>query len=208
MRGKAPQVPIDPDSSERRSLPRKGVLLSGVVADLDGEIAFDCTIRDMNAQSAQIGFANKFPMVAQIYLLDTGSRTAHLANVTWSNSHSAGLSFVRSCAIGFALPPKLKFLWRLLLEANLREVDRVVAGGIAVGLAFQTVDLSEVQLDRMARHAGDDKEFARLILRAKSLLSNGPIAEAPIDRRKGLGNRRNHRRRGSATPRPGSDLPE
>jgi len=110
------------------------VLLSGVVADVNGEKASDCIIQDMHAHGAQIGLSKKLPMGAQIYLLDTSNRTAYLASVAWNNSHRAGLSFVQSHAIGFALPPKLKFLWRLLLEAKLREVDRIVAKGIPLEL--------------------------------------------------------------------------
>ena len=129
MRTNAPRVPLAPDSSGRRKLPRKGVLLPGVVANVTGEIAFDCIIRDINAHGAQIGFSNKLPMDAPIYLLDICNGAAHLASVVRNNSHRAGLSFVRSYAIGLALPPRLKFLWRLLLEAKLREADRAVAKG-------------------------------------------------------------------------------
>ena len=188
MRTKAPKV--DPDSSERRRLPRKDVLLNGVVAGLDGEIVFDCTIRDMNAGSAQIGFTNEFLLPAQIYLLDTSSRTAHLANVSWSKSDSAGLAFVKSYAIGIALQPQFKFLWRLLLGAKLREVYRVVAGGVPVGLAFNTVGLSESQLEQMARHAGGDEKFERLLQLANELLSSNQAEPAPVERRSGRPDRR------------------
>jgi hypothetical protein len=64
----------------------------------------------------------------------------------------------------------LKFLWRLLLEAKLREVDRIVAKGIPVGLAFQTVGLAEAHLDQMALHAGTDKKFERSLLLARRRL--------------------------------------
>jgi hypothetical protein len=190
MRTKARKAPLDPDSSERRRLPRKDVLLNAVVAGLDGEIVFDCTIKDMNAGSAQIGFTNEFPLPAQIYLLDTSSRTAHLANVSWSNSESAGLAFVRSFAIGIGLQPQFKFLWRLLLGAKLREVYRVVASGVPVGLAFNTVGLSESQLEQMARYAGDDEKFARLLVLAKDLLSSNQAEPVPVERRSGRPDRR------------------
>jgi hypothetical protein len=190
MRTKAPKAPLDPDPSERRRLPRKDVLLNAVVAGLDGEIVFDCTIKDMNAGSAQIGFTSEFPLPAQIYLLDTSSRTAHLANVSWSNSESAGLAFVKSYAIGIALQPQFKFLWRLLLGAKLREVYRVVASGVPVGLAFNTVGLSESQLEQMARHAGGDEKFERLLVLAKDLLSSNQAEPAPMERRVGRPDRR------------------
>jgi len=190
MRTKAPKAPLDPDPSERRRLPRKDVLLNAVVAGLDGEIVFDCTIKDMNAGSAQIGFTSEFPLPAQIYLLDASSRTAHLANVSWSNSQSAGLAFVKSYAIGIALQPQFKFLWRLLLGAKLREVYRVVASGVPVGLAFNTVGLSESQLEQMARHAGGDEKFERLLVLAKDLLSSNQAEPAPMERRVGRPDRR------------------
>jgi hypothetical protein len=173
----ASEVPLEPDPSERRRWPRKEGLLSGVVADVNGEISFDCTILDMNPQGAQIAFSDKLPLGEQIYLLDISNLTAYLASVAWNNSDRAGLSFVQSCAIGLALPPGLKFLWRLFLEAKLRELDRVVAKGVPVGLAFRTIGLSDADLDQMARHAGTDKKFERLLLLAKRLMNGSPRSE-------------------------------
>src|SRR5258705_5177258 len=174
MRKNAPEVPLDPDPAEQRRRPRKSALLSGVIADVNGENVSDCIIRDIHAHGAQIGFSKKLPMDSQIYLLDTSNQNAYLANVAWNNSHRAGLSFVQSYAVGFALPPKLKFLWRLLLEAKLREVDRAVSKGITVGLAWRSVGLAEVHLDQMAQHSNNDEKFERLLLLAKRLMNNSP----------------------------------
>ena len=163
-------VAPDPTSSEQRRLPRKNALLSGILSDLNGETASDCTIQDINARGAAIGIPGKLPIGAQAYLLDTGNRAAHLSRVVWSNADRSGLLFVQSYAMGFGLPPRMRFLWRLLLEAKLRQVDRAVAMGIQAGLALSTVGLTREHVHQLARYAGTDKRFRRLLLRAGRLL--------------------------------------
>ena len=170
MHRKAPNPAPEPASSEQRRLPRKAVLLSGVLADLNGEKTSDCAIRDINARGAAIGHSQKLPIGAQVYLLDTGNRAAHLANVVWSNTDRSGLLFVQTYAMGPGLPPRLRFLWRLLLEAKLRQADRAVAMGISAELALGTVGLTREHVHQMARYAGADKRFQSLLLRAGRLL--------------------------------------
>jgi hypothetical protein len=156
---------------EKRKLPRKTGVLSGVLVDANGEYPSDCIIRDINAHGAAVTHPKRLPVGAQIYLLDTGNRRAYLARVIWNNADRSGLFFVRSYAMGLGLPPKLKFLWRLLLEANLRQAERAVAAGIRADLAFGSVGLTREQIHRMAPHALADIGFQRLLLRARRLLN-------------------------------------
>jgi hypothetical protein len=158
------------DPSERRTLPRKEALLSAVVADVNGETATDCVIRDINARSAQISFARTLPIGAQIYLLDVNNKTAYLARVVWARSGRAGLLFIESHAIGLRLPTKLKFLWRLFLEAKLREVYRLVATGIPLELALSTVGLAEEHLHQMVRYASVEKRTEILLRLARRVM--------------------------------------
>jgi PilZ domain-containing protein len=164
------RVLLDIDPSERRQWPRKTVLLSAVIADLNGENACNCMIRDMSAGGAQISLSRSLQKGEQIYLVDASNRAAHLAKVAWTDSDRAGLSFVRSYAINLGLPSRLKFFWRLLLEAKLKEVDRIVAAGVSMGLAFRSVGLANEHLHQMARHASGDEKFERLLFQAKRLM--------------------------------------
>lgn len=164
------RVLLDVDPSERRQWPRKTVLMSAIVADLNGENASDCIIRDVSAGGAQISLSRKLQTGEQIYLVDASNRAAHLAKVAWTNSDRAGLSFARSYVINLGLPSRLKFFWRLLLEAKLKEVDRIVAAGVSTGLAFKSVGLANEHLHQMARHASGDEKFERLLFQAKHLM--------------------------------------
>jgi len=156
--------------AEPRRLPRKSVLLSGVLVDLDGERAIDCAIVDINAGGAAIGMPRKLPIGGQVYLLDTGNRAAHLARVVWNNANRSGLAFLRSYAMGPGLPPRMRVLWRLFLEAKLRQADRAVAMGIDAELALGTVGLTREHVHQMARYANGDKRFQQLLHRVTTLL--------------------------------------
>jgi hypothetical protein len=165
----AKRIP-DPASSEQRKLPRKTVLLSGIVTDISGRAASDCTILDVNAQGAAIGISRKLPIGAQMYLLDTGNRAAHHARVVWSVADRSGLLIVRSYAMGPGLPYGMRFLWRLLLEAKLRQAYPALAMGISAKLALSTIGLTREHVHQMAQYAGADKRLQDLLHRAERLL--------------------------------------
>ncbi len=168
----APDPATSPPPSEQRRLPRKNALLTGVIADLESEQSWDCTIHDINARGAAISVGGRMPVGAQLYLLDTESRAAHLAHVMWSNYERSGVLFDRSYTMGFGLPSKMRFLWRLLLEVKLRQADRAVAMGISAQLALGSVGLTREHVHQMARYAGADKRFQQLLQRAEHLLHN------------------------------------
>jgi type II secretory pathway component PulF len=62
----------------------------------------------------------------------------------------------------------LKFLWRLFLEAKLREVYRLVARGIRFELALSTAGLAEEHLHQMARYATAEKRIEILLRLARN----------------------------------------
>jgi len=165
----------DPSASEKRRLPRKTAVLNAVLVDVHGEDPSDCVIRDVNSHGVAVTHPKTLPIGARLYLLDPGNRAAHLVRVVWNGADRSGLFFVRSYAMGLGLPPKLKFLWRLLLEAKLRQAERAVAAGVRAELAFSSVDLTREQVHRMAPHARTDVSFQRLLLRTLRLL-NGVAA--------------------------------
>jgi len=168
----APAKTRKPDPSERRKLPRKAMLSVGVVTDANGENGSECTILDMNANGAQIGVAKQLTVGAEVCLLNDGNREAYLAKVAWSDSDHAGLSFFQRHTMELGLPPRLKFLWKLLLQAKLREIERAVAMGVPVEAAFSSLGLSEEHLHKMARQAGADKDCELALLHAKRLLNS------------------------------------
>jgi len=161
-------VPTDP--AEQRRLPRKNVLMSGVIADPKGDTASECTIRDMHAQGAAVSVLKPLQVGAHVFLLDPGNGAAHEARVAWSRAHRSGLSFTRSYTMGLGLPPALKFLWRLLFEAKLQQAERAVAAGVSAKLARGAVGLTREHIHQMARQAMPDKKLPQLLLRARRLL--------------------------------------
>jgi hypothetical protein len=159
------------DPSERRRWPRKPALISAVVADLNGENACDCSIRDISAGGAQITLSRKLPTGAKICLLDPSGRLAHVATVAWSNSNRAGLMFHQSHVLGAGLPPGLKFIWRLALEAKLKEIEGVIEMGVPAEQACSSVGFAEDDLHQMARQADGDEKFELVLHHAKRLLN-------------------------------------
>lgn len=159
-----------PTGPEQRRLPRKAVLLNGVLTDLEGEQALDCAIHDINARGAAVSASRELPFEGQVYLLDSGNRAAHLARIVWSKGNRAGLLFVQSHTMGPGLPPKMRFLWRHLLEAKLRQADRAVAMGVPAELALGTVGLTREHVHQMARYAPADERFHGLLQRVEALL--------------------------------------
>jgi len=146
--------------------------LSAVVANADGRNARDCTIVDISAGGAQIGTSEKLAVHSQVYLLDTKHEVAYLAKILWSNPTRAGLWFQGKQPIGAGLAPYQTFLWRLLLEAKLREVERNVANGSPKALALETAGLTAVNVHDMAQHTYGDRKFESALLRAMSLFKD------------------------------------
>jgi len=158
--------------SEQRRPPRKDVFLSGILVDVDGKGSSDCIIRDINARGAAISLCRTLPTGAQTILLDTGNRVAHFARVVWSNAGSSGLLFVRSYPMSRGLPPRLAFLWRLLLEANLRQAQRAVATGIQADTALASIGLTREHIHQLDRYARTNRGLRQLLERTRRLLGD------------------------------------
>ena len=168
----APAPIPDPKSWEdRRKFVRKPTFLRAVVADANGQNPQDCTVLDISAGGAQVSAAASYATGAQVCLLDVGNQVAYIAKVAWSKDGRSGLSFGDKHAIGMGLAPSHSFLWRLLLEAKLRDIERDIGKGAPVSLAFMIADLSEVQLHFMAQRATGDARFEQALRRASELLN-------------------------------------
>jgi hypothetical protein len=172
MQKNAPEAAAGSAPSEQRRLPRKNVLLSGVVTDAKGESASECIIRDTHTQGAAVSVLKPLQVGAQVFLLDTANGAAHEARVAWSRAGRSGLSFTRSYTMGLGLPPGLKFLWRLLLEAKLRQAERAAAGGVSGELALNAVGLTREHIHQIARQAMPDKRLPPLLQQVRRLLED------------------------------------
>jgi len=161
-------VDVFPD---RRDTPRKRVLLSGVVADADGQNPVDTTIRDLTAKGAQVELPKTIARDSELYLVDTRNEVAHLATVAWSNSYRAGVSFVRSYSLELTLPPTLEFLGKLLIEAKLRQVRALMQRGVPVEEATRIVGVTENYLERFAALGRFDDRVGLLLHQARRLFS-------------------------------------
>ena len=155
---------------ERRKPPRKDAFLSGILVDVDGKGSpSDCVIRDITARGASISLCKTLPTGAQTILLDTGNHVAHFARVVWSNAGRCGLLFVRSYPMDQALPPRLAFLWRLLLETNLYQARRAIGTGIPPDIALASIGLTREHTHQIARHARASRGVQQLLESARRL---------------------------------------
>jgi hypothetical protein len=151
---------------------RNRVLLSGVVADANGENAIDCSIVDVSASGAKIRLSRgTLQRDSEIYLVDTRNEMAHLATVVWIDDDRTGLSFVRSYSLTLTLPLRLAFLGKLLVQAKLRQVQALTKRGVPVEEATRVVGLSEDHLERVGERGSLDEKAIFLLHQAKRLMS-------------------------------------
>lgn len=170
MRRSAPRAAVDAGSAEQRTLPRKNVLLSGILFHIAGKETSECIIREINARGAAISLSKPLPIGARTVLLDTGNRTAHFARVVRSTAGRTGLFFVRSYPMNLGLPTRLAFLWRFLLEENLRQAERAIAAGAKAELALASIGVTREHIHQLARYARTDRRLRQLLDSARRLL--------------------------------------
>jgi len=156
--------------SEQRNPLRKDVFLSGILVDVDGKGASDCTIRDIHPRGASIILGKPLRTGAQTILLDRGNRVAHFARVVWSSAGRSGLLFVRSYPMNKDLPTRLAFLWIFLLEANLLQAREAVATGVPAGTALASIGLTREHMHQIARCARRSRRVQHLLESARLLL--------------------------------------
>ena len=162
----------DGASFEQRRLPRKNVLLSGVLINASGEIGTECIIRDMHVSGAAVNLSRPLQVGGRVFLLDVANAAAHDARVAWSRTDRSGLSFTRNYVMGLGLPPALRFLWRFLFEARLRQAERAIASGVEADLALGTAGITREYIHQMSRYASSDKRLRQLLQTAISLLDD------------------------------------
>jgi PilZ domain len=171
MRKASPEARPKSIADERRHLPRKRVLLAGVIADKKGENAIDCTIQDINVHGAQVQLPSKLQQGDEVYLLNTRTEIACLATVARVDDEQSGLSFVRTYTLELPVPPHLNFLRRLLIEAKFRQLKSLTGRGVSAQDAARVVGITEDFVERFVMHGPFDGRVALLLDQARELLS-------------------------------------
>jgi len=128
-------------------LRRRKVLLGGVICDVHGETAIECTIRGISVGGAQVQPSDSLQVDKEIYLVDTRKDVAYLAKVAWIKNDRAGLSFTRSHALSSELPAPLQFLKGILLDAKRRQVRALVEHGLSLEEATRTAGLKDKDVE-------------------------------------------------------------
>ena len=162
----------DEEPHERRRLDRKPTFLRAVIVEAKTQNARNCLILDINAEGAQVSALMRYPKDTQLYLLDVPHQIAYAAQLLWSKADRSGLSFTESHRIGNGLPLHWSFLWKVLLEAKLRDIERNIGNGISAASAFMSAGLSAMDLDMMAQRAAGDAAFEQSLHRARQLLQS------------------------------------
>ena len=168
----APAPAPDEEPHERRRLERKPTYLRAVIVDAKTQNARNCLILDINAGGAQVSALMRYPKGTELYLLDIAHQIAYAAKLVWTKADRGGLSFTESHKIGMGLPLHWSFLWKVLLEAKLRDIERNIGNGISAASAFMSAGLSALDLDMMAQRAAGDAGFEQALHRARQLLQS------------------------------------
>jgi hypothetical protein len=116
--------------NERRKSERKRSLTAGLLAYGGGAFVVDCLIRDVCAKGAQVRISAAQPMPNDAYLIDLKTWIGYEAHRVWYRSSLAGFSFEREYPLSETLPANLEYLRTLFIEAQLRKVDDLTAGGL------------------------------------------------------------------------------
>ena len=145
----AKKVSLRKNPSERRTLPRTAVLWTGVIAMREGHRPFDCIIRNIHEQGAEISSKKTVKQSEQVYLVVPRNEMAYLGTVAWIDADRAGLSFSETYDLNRALPPEVVFLKYVLVQTKLRQVLALVQQGTSLADAAKVVGWREEEMDQL-----------------------------------------------------------
>lgn len=94
------------------------MLLGAKIVYGNGDLSYDCVIRDLTDKGARIKLESSIPLPKQIYLIDYKKGVAHYAEIAWSTPPSHGVKFIRSIDLReeTGKDPFLGFMRRLWME--------------------------------------------------------------------------------------------
>jgi hypothetical protein len=99
---------------ERRSAPRRRVLLAGKLVFGEAQMTLECTIGDLSAQGARLRLASAEPLTDPIWLIDLTNGLCYRSRQIWRQEGKVGLAFSDYHDLRTAsaeLPPILRRLW-------------------------------------------------------------------------------------------------
>jgi hypothetical protein len=104
---------LPPRVVETRTALRQRALLSGKLANHDGSITVECTIKDISDSGARILLPRGRYIPSHVFLVHSRSPLVIEAEISWTKPPQYGLKFLRSFPRDASLPPELHFLTRL-----------------------------------------------------------------------------------------------
>lgn len=107
-----------PPMAERRSRPRKRVLLSGIITYDQGTYALNCRIRDLSETSAKVSLPDSVSLPQEFYFINMKNQTAHKARVVWRKGDEAGLALDSTHDLRNLSDPALAYLAQIWSSRN------------------------------------------------------------------------------------------
>jgi hypothetical protein len=145
----AKKVSLRKKPHERRTLPRTAVLWTGVITTREGQRPFDCIIRNIHEEGAEISSKKAMQPGEQVYLVVPRNEMAYLGTVAWVDADRAGLSFSGTYELNGVLPPDTVFLKYALVQTKLRQVLALVQQGVSLADAAKVVGWREEEMDQL-----------------------------------------------------------
>lgn len=94
------QSTSSPGFSDQRGYPRSPTTRKVYLAD--GKAAWKCNLIDVAAGGARVALASGVPSQDGLFMVDPGTRLAHLTRQVWRSDREIGLQFIEST--GFRPP--------------------------------------------------------------------------------------------------------
>jgi hypothetical protein len=106
-------APARGQCDEKRTGPRRRMLLPAILVFARGTYYFDCTIRDLSEGGARITVPRNAQFPSSLFLINVRDGLAYDAKTVRRAGTEAGLAFVRTLDMTGPRDPALDFLWRL-----------------------------------------------------------------------------------------------
>jgi len=107
-------------STDKRSGPRRRVLLSDMLVFDGGARTVNCSVRDLSDSGAKIELGGVELLPRSLWLIEMRAGVARECRVTWARGRQLGLEFIAAHDLQSADTPDLQFMRRLWIESVAR----------------------------------------------------------------------------------------
>jgi hypothetical protein len=90
--GQSAAGPFALNAGDKRSAPRRRVLLSAIVVNREFDAIFPCQVRDVSATGARLAIPDSFLVPAGFWLIAVSSGLAYEARLVWRRYPHAGIA--------------------------------------------------------------------------------------------------------------------